>query len=438
MHYAIGFFYYKKEKGDEMDARLQTIIDEARLKFGLHNYQLGTSEIYKERDAKGKFFYNFTMEWYPLESVELLEEDLNPDGTAIIDYHIQKEQFVSVTFVQGKSFSTVTQFPNKTVDEVAAWLEQETALRFGHDFKLAEERTNDFRFGTDIDDIRLSPNYMIEVKIDDDGKLINYQTYGLNPAEEKVEKSSFTLTLEEIEPLVKNQLQLVYYPSEEENRFKPIYAMEEVFVSVEDARVIPFMEEERTQVTIDEVIAWDEPHIEEFKREELSVLTIASAEEAFGHVGVEEVLKLTDEQIEQSKIAVRNAFSTMHPEETGLWQLEHLRYEQALFIEAHCKRNDDESAPFKRKVVVFIDPVDMSVMNFIDNEALFEIIETFDRAEQVMVTHEEAFEKLISYIGLDPTYVYDIETGMYILCGLLDAGEGVDAVTGEIVPLAEF
>lgn len=421
-----------------MDARLQKIVEEAHIKFGLENYQLGTSEIYKERDIRGKAFYNFTMEWYPLESVESLEEDLNPDGTAIIEYHIQKEQFTDVTFVQGKSFSTVTQFPNKTVEEVSAWLEEVWGNNFQHAFKFVEEDANSFQFvSSAVEGVGMSPSITIEVKFDDEGKLISYYTPGLNEVGEGIRKSSFTLTLEEIESLVKKQLQLVHYPSEIENRFKPIYAMEEVFVTVEDARVIPFMDDERTQVQIDEVIEWIGTSTEEIKREVIPVLRIASADEAFGNVDVETALKLTAEQIEQSKIVVRNVFSSEYAEENGLWQLEHLRFERENFIEAHCRKND-EAAPFERKAVVFIDPENMSVINVVDNEALFEIIDTFDPAEPVVVTHEEAFEKLISYIGLDPTYVYDIETGQYVLCGLLDAAEGVDAVTGEIVSLAEF
>ena len=36
------------------------------------------------------------------------------------------------------------------------------------------------------------------------------------------------------------------------------------------------------------------------------------------------------------------------------------------------------------------------------------------------------------------TYVYDELTGKYILCGLLDAAEAVDAVTGEIISLGDL
>ena len=47
----------------------------------------------------------------------------------------------------------------------------------------------------------------------------------------EVAKSEFTLTLEEIEPLVKEQLQLVNFPLDGEKRFVPVYAMEEVYIT---------------------------------------------------------------------------------------------------------------------------------------------------------------------------------------------------------------
>ena len=101
--------------------------DEAQEKFGLDAYRLERHSIYKERDTvQGDAYYTFTMEWFPKELKESIEEDYNPEGTAIVEYAIQKQQFSSVSFVQGESFSTKTHFPSKTADEVATWLEKET------------------------------------------------------------------------------------------------------------------------------------------------------------------------------------------------------------------------------------------------------------------------------------------------------------------------
>ncbi len=174
-------------------------------------------------------------------------------------------------------------FPDKTADEVATWLEKETGLVYKQDFKLTQANANGFQFKSDVDGIYFSPSCMIEVDFDDAGKLTSYHSYGTNPSQELVEQSKFTLTLEEIEPIVKKQLQLVKFPSETEKRFVPVYAMEEVYVTVDGKRIIPFMEHERSEVKVDEVIEWDKPLEEQINREEITVVVEVSVEEAFGN-----------------------------------------------------------------------------------------------------------------------------------------------------------
>ena len=278
-----------------MDKRLQNVVDEARVKFGLEAYQLERHSIYKKRDSTGTAFYVFNMEWFPKELKEPTEEDDNPEGTAIVEYVIQKKYFSSVSFVQGKSFSTKTDFPNQTADEVAVWLEKEIGLVYKQDFKLTEANSNGFQFTSDVEGTPISPSVMIEVDFDDVGKLTSYHSYGMIPLQDLVEKSKFTLTLEEIEPIVKKQLQLVKFPSESEKCFVPVYAMEEVYVTVDGERIIPFLEHERSEVKVEEIIEWDKPLEKQINREEITVFSEASAEDAFSNIGVEEKLTLSDE-----------------------------------------------------------------------------------------------------------------------------------------------
>ena len=236
----------------------------------------------------------------------------------------------------------------------------------------------------------MTPGFMITVKFDEMGKLTSYSRYGTAPRQEDVEKSTFTLTLEEIEPLVKKQLQLVNFPSELENRFVSAYAMEEVFVTVDGHRVIPFFEHERTIVKVDEVLEWDHPLAQTIKREELVFVAHSTVEEAFGHVGVGEKLVVTKNQIESSIEIVRDVLRSEYPQESGKWKLAELR-RQENFIEAHCKMITDNSTIFNRKVVVFIKPENMSVLNFLDNGAMMEMFDTFAPAAQAVVTHDGSF-----------------------------------------------
>ncbi|MCG7335593.1 hypothetical protein MHZ95_09910 [Sporosarcina sp. ACRSM] len=419
-----------------MDERLQKIVDEAQVEFGLDAYRLERYGLYKQRDSKGEAYYQFNMEWFPQESGEPVEEDLNPEGTASIDYNIQEKRFESVLFVEGKSFSTRTPFKGKTPEEVAAWVEQHTGWTYLQDFKLAQVNGNEFQFQFDVDGIRLSPGFSMTVQFDEEGKLTAFSTYGSPPRPEEIEQSAFTLTLEEIEPIVKRQLQLVKFPSEAEKRFVPAYAMEEVFVTVDGKRIIPFFEHERSEVKADEVMEWDTTLEMDIERQPIEFTSKAGVEDAFGNIGLEK-LRLTEEQVEQGKKVVRDLLRAEYPDDSGKWTLYKFQ-RQEQFIEAHCKMNEENPSVFQRKLVVFIDPEQLSVMNFMDNGAMFEIFESFAPAEQEKVTHEEAFEKMISYITLDPTYLYDEFTGKYILCGLLDAAEAVDAVTGEIIALSDL
>lgn len=419
-----------------MDKRLQKIVDEAQVEFGLDTYRLERYGIYKQRNSKGEGYYQFNMEWFPKEFSAGIEEDTNPDGTVSIDYNIQDERFESVVFVQGQSFATKTQFVEKTPEEVAAWVEQQTGWTYFEDFKLVQANGNEFQFEFDVDGIRLSSGFSITVKFDEAGKLTYFATYGSPPQQKDIDKSDYSLTLEEIEQLVKQQLQLVKFPSEAEMRFIPTYAMEEVFVTVDGSRTIPFFEHERSEVIVDEVMNWESPLEIEIKRQQIDFTSVANVEDAFENVGLEK-LQLTAEQIDQGKKIVVDVLRTEYPDESGKWTLYKIQ-RQEYFIEVHCKINEGITSLFQRKLVVLIDPEQMSVLNYMDNGAMFEIFESFEHAEEVKVTHEEAFEKMIPYITLDPTYVYDVLTGKYILCGLLDAAEAVDAVTGEIIQLSDL
>ena len=80
----------------------------------------------------------------------------------------------------------------------------------------------------------------------------------------------------------------------------------------------------------------------------------------------------------------------------------------------------------------------MKFVNMMDNEGMLEVFDSFTLAEQATVSHEEAYEKMISYITMDPVYVYDQTTEKYVLCGLPDSEMAVDAVSGEIIALADL
>ena len=258
-----------------MDKRVQAIADRARNEFGLENYRLERHAIYKRFGR-----YELNMEWFPNEVEEPVDEDSNPDGTVSIDYDIQQERFQNVICTMGKSYSTARPFKEKTIEEAAAWLERQTGLTFEQDFFAEAASENEFQFVSRVDGIRLSPSFQLNVEFDEEGKLLLFSTYGEAPNLALVEKQEFKLTLEEIESTVKKHLTLVNIPSEAEKTFIPVYAIDEVYVTADGKRCIPFLSDNST-VEINRLMEWNEPLDGTIERQYIDRTREVSADEAF-------------------------------------------------------------------------------------------------------------------------------------------------------------
>lgn len=420
-----------------MDERLKKIIDQTSLTFGLEEYRLETWQLLKRVSEKGTRIYSVTMDWLPKDTLELTEEDASPEGSVTIEYLISEGRYESVVFVQGKSYSTKKLFEKKTVEEVARWVKRETGLVLGEDIRVSEIQENGYQFQSDIDGISLSPDTMIEVKFDEDGKLLYFVSFGEIVNKTDITKSSFSLTLEEIEPIVKQQLQLVKLPSEENQKFVAVYAIDEVYVSVKEKKVIPYFAHERAEVKIGEQVVWDEPSTHTLNREEFFLHSEVKVEEAFDDLTSHAHISLTKDDIAQSLLLAKEVLSTVFPTDSGKWEVETIGREES-FIQVKCGLVEKDFSGFKRRFIVFIEPITFKLLNFMDNVELFSVFNSFAAADKAEVTHDEAYEKMIPYITLDPTYVYDPELRKYVLCGFLDAEEAVDAVSGEIISLRDL
>ncbi|MFD1206308.1 hypothetical protein ACFQ38_14520 [Sporosarcina contaminans] len=415
-----------------MDKRVQAIADKARIEFGLEKYDLKRYSFYKKRNGKG---YEMNMEWFPVEYDGPIEEDENPDGTASIDYDIQQDRFTNVVFVMGKSYSTAHPFQEKTIEEIASWLERQTGLTYGQDFFAEQASEDEFQFISRVDGIRISPSFHLNVKITDDGKLLSFSTFGVAPDLSKIEKQNFNLTLEEIEPTVKAHLTLVNIPSEAEKKFVPVYAIDEVYVTADGKRCLPFLFDERG-MEVDHLMEWDEPLRGKIERKYIDLSSEATADEAFNEDTQEEI-GLTDEQVGICVNIIRDALRMEYPDDSGKWRLKELRPAYS-HIEAYCYAANTDNALFRPKIGLFIERESMTVVNLFNNEKMFDIFDSFAPAPKPLIDHDTAFEKMVPSITLDPVYVYDTESKKYILCGLIDSEQAVDAVTGEILELRDL
>ena len=181
---------------------------------------------------------------------------------------------------------------------------------------------------------------------------------------------------------------------------------------------------------------WAEPLHGTIERKFIDYTKEVSADEAF-NAGTEDHVTLTDEQVQVCITLVHNALRMEYPDDSGKWRLKELRPAHS-HIEAFCYASNPDNTLFRPKVALMIDKESMTVINLIDNEAMFDVFDAFAPAQPPNVDHETAFENMVPYITLDPVYVYDTELKKYILCGLIDSEQAVDAVTGEILELRDL
>ena len=89
-------------------------------------------------------------------------------------------------------------------------------------------------------------------------------------------------------------------------------------------------------------------------------------------------------------------------------------------------------------MTIIIDTENLQAINFIDNKPLFDHFSSLDSSEKVMISKQEAYEKIKEYFILEPFYVYDFQQQNFILCGRLDCNHGIRASNGEFLLLNDL
>lgn len=421
-----------------MDERTQELIDLTKEKFGLWDYSLERSSFNRSVNIFNETIYTFSMEWFPNEVAEPVDEDENPDGTAVIEIDIHSRKFQSVIFVMGQTFAKngVT-FTDKK--DIIKWIEQETGLMYGQQFQLRNEEEGELHFRECIDGVGVSPSGMIDVKYDQGGRLTSFSSYGHFPSKEMVNIEPYTLTIEKIEDIAKGQLKLAEFPNFDQKRLVPAYAVEEIYVRNDLSRTIPFevIVDVRGYLKLDKALFWDEPFDATFERKELNWHEEVTAEQAFSGVPSPDSQPITEAEQEKCVIEVRDFLRKVYPNDSGIWILKSLHRERG-YIHAVLKANKQDNRVFQRKMNVMIDPKSLQAVNYMDNLMMLEMFDEFEVPGQVLIRQDEAYEKLNGKFELTPYYVYDFEQNHYVLCGKIDCHCGVNATTGDVVPLDEL
>lgn len=109
--------------------------------------------------------------------------------------------------------------------------------------------------------MQVTPSGRIEVKWNEHGQLMYFTHNGPFLAKTLLKAEEYALSLDKLENLAEQQVQLFQLPSFEHNRIRSIYALEEIYVKNDGTGTLPFEigREETHCIHMNEVIEWNEP-----------------------------------------------------------------------------------------------------------------------------------------------------------------------------------
>lgn len=415
---------------------MQELIDHTKNKFGLHSYYLANNQFFRRVNTFNETIYTLSMEWYPNHVVKL-EDDLNPEGTASIEINLNQNKIENVIFVNGKSYAeNGIIFSHSDKENIIKWIENETALTYGEQFRLEKEDEGELIFKACVNGVSIFPPGSIELKFDNEGKLTCFSIFGQFPTKEQVKEEKYTLSLDQVQPLAMKQLKFIEMPSFEQNQLLPIYAIEEVFVLNIGKMIIPyhFFADIPQFLEFNQTICWENEINIPFERKEMKWIENLTAEQAFSLEPSPDSFPITKEEQKKCIMAVKTFFQQEYPTESGKWILKNL-YRDHGYIHATLKAKQQDERVFQRKIKIMIDPKSYEAVNYIDGKEILGMLDSFQTSSNVSVTKKEAYQKLKELLELKPYYVYDFQLGQYVLCGKLDCHYGVNASTGEVIAL---
>lgn len=426
-----------------LNANIQQLIDQTKAKFGLDLYHLKRHSFHRYVNMFNETIYTFNMEWFPSHETEPEDDDLNPDGTAIIEVNLNTGQVETVIFVMDKTYAQhgVT-FKRPYPAHVIQWIEQETGLIYGEHFHMHQKEKGGLFFEEVIDGVKVTPSGRIEVKWDEHGQLMYFTHHGPFLAKTLLRAEEYVLSIDKLENLAEQQVQQFQWPSFEHNRIRTIYALEEIYVKNDGTGTIPFEigREETLCIHMNEIIEWNEPLNKAFEKKEMNIHEDISAEQAFSLEPSPDTIPISKEEQTECIKAVRTFLAQKYSKDTGKWVLKTLHRDHG-YIHAILKTNGQEGSGFMDKIKVFIDASSFEAVNYIDKKEMFQvcgILSPSQAASEITVSQKEAFEKLRERLELTPIYVYDEAQKQYVLCGKLDCHDGIDAESGEVFSLKDL
>jgi hypothetical protein len=403
--------------------------------LGLENYVLERSHIFAETNVDNQTSYILSLELFPIkEETSAENEDFNPAGTSSLDIDFHSDKLRRIIFVNGVSFANETNYPTPEVESVIEWVEKVTDMMFGRQFKLVQEDGKDFRFQATVDNMEVAPTGEIEVNFNESNQLTLFSIDGFFPTEDEVEWEPFSLTKDDVTKEIQEQFTFVEAPIEEEEKWLPIWQINEFYIRNDQSEVISpeSILTLHTYQQLNRVISWESASTKVFTQTDLELSTEVSYEDAVQKVTVP---PLSENEVSLALEETKDFLSQLYPHDSGKWTAIGMYPEKNyIFIELE----GESFKSFKRKLKVIVERKDFSTVNYWDSKFLLDMFQSYQEAESTTITKEEAFEKIQGTIEVTPVYVKNPSDESYQLCGRVSSNFVVNAATGDLIDILDI
>lgn len=415
-----------------MHALTKQLTDYMLEKYHLTDYVLYESS-YTQNKMNNQTGYSFETFWIPRGTSVIEEEDgtMLPEGTVQIAINPVTKRTTTLS-LHGQIL--VHSVPNdlRDISTRIAWLESETSMIHGTHFILEKDDETFFSYMSCYDGVQLSPGCFIHLTLTENGQLDELFIYGPHPLDHRVESKSFTLTLEGIESLTKQQIKWFSYPKTG-NQYA--HTVAEAFVTQEASILVPSKLDNTSSIEVNDVLSWTGLSSKTHERYPFQSGETVTANDVITQTEHPDFRPIPQETADACRAVIKDIIQNEYSADSGQWMLRHI-YRQDPYLavtlsHAHTTSYVDQH----RLITILLDAKTLHWIDLVDNQELQTVFASVTAPELEDHQQDIIFNALHPYLSLTPRYVFDASKGHYVLCGLLNSNHVFLLATNKVILL---
>ncbi|MFC7746956.1 hypothetical protein ACFQU8_06860 [Lentibacillus kimchii] len=423
-----------------MNEQLQELIGQTRKTLGLNNHTLKRHNIFREINAWCETYYLLSMEWFPNDAV-IVDEDLNPAGTASVEINLFTKEIRNITFVENVNTADTSIYPKlENKKAMIKWIETMTGLTYDRHF-IRENDTDEEhkqRFMAAVEHTPVYPGGNILIKVNDDGILTVFDINGVFPNEDQIASEPFALTLPQYESVAQAACKLLTLPDQAKEAWVFVYGIEEFYLTNDGKQTVPYENKNLSSyVEEDMILTWSAPLNGEFTTQAINRSSVVTLETALANKAHPDAYPLTEAEVAACEQEVLRFMRLVYPDDSGKWRLTGIYLDNNLII-AEISAVTTVQNVLNPKIKLIINRDTLTALNYIDQNRLFAgMFQTFTETRHPEVSQTEAFNTLREHLEVRPVYVHDSGKNRYFKYAKINCAYGVNAVTGELMDLTD-